>query len=239
MGLNLQNLVKPNPHPLILNCTPDFLDSLTARGTALAFFRIHSELKLPISFRKTNNSISLFFQFHQEMAFLSATMISSKMMILLFIYVIHCNADHEENGTDPMNSNQLLSGTSFHKYKRDDEITALNASMLRSPDPIITRTQVAIGTFSMIISNSFSLVVLGYLANISLAKDCLLLYLYKDLIRLGICLNCIGEISQVLIYSIEDGTGIPGTGAKMLSFLALNILLLMSLSINAITTMKL
>ena len=173
-------------------------------------------------------------------------MISSKMMILLFIYVVHCNADHEENGTDPMNSNQLLPETSFHKYKRDDEITAseyertaLNASMLRSPDPIITRTQVAIGTFSMIISNSFSLVVLGYLANISLAKDCLLLYLYKDLIRLGICLNCLGEISQVLIYSIEDGTGIPGTGAKILSFLALNILLLMSLSMNAITTMKL
>ena len=173
-------------------------------------------------------------------------MISRRMMMLLFVYVIHCNADHEENVACPMSSNQLLSETSLDKYKTDDEDTAsvyerssLNASMLRSPDPIITRTQVAIGTFSMIISNSFSLVVLGYLANISLAKDCLLLYLYKDLIRLGICLNCLGEISLVLIYSTEDGTGIPGTRARILSFLALNIFLLLSLSMNAIAAMKL
>ena len=91
---------------------------------------------------------------------------------------------------------------------------------------------------SITISNLFSLVILSYFGNLALSKDCLLLYLYKDLMILAIWLNCLAEISLVLAYTFGGMMGISITGAKCLSFMACNILLLLLLFMNIISALK-
>ena len=115
---------------------------------------------------------------------------------------------------------------------------ASRLSESESSNPLFTSADLIVGTISNTISNLFSLVILSYFGNLALSKDCLLLYLYKDLMTLVICLNCMAEISLALAYTFGGWMGISATGAKCLSFMACNILLLLLLFMNIISALK-
>ena len=173
-------------------------------------------------------------------------MLSVKIFVLVFVCVIHFNPNNEGTCTDPIDSTRLGTKSVSHEYKNGVEFaSSINGAEhlvdleLKSSAPIFNGIDLIIGTISMVISNLFSLVVLSYLGNLAVSKDCLLLYLYRDLIKLALCANCLSEISVIIAYSFGGGIGIPVIGAKILSFLACNVCLILLIFMNIISALKL
>ena len=176
----------------------------------------------------------------------STTMHSVKVVVVVFVFLIHFNHHNEGNCKETINVTELDTTTVSYEHQNEDELAtsfvyrkeASNFPESESSSPTFTSVDLIIGTISITISNLFSLVILSYFGNLALSKDCLLLYLYKDLMTLVICLNCLAETSLVLAYTFGDGMGISVTGAKCLSFVACNILLLLLLFMNIISALK-
>ena len=171
---------------------------------------------------------------------------SVKFAVLLFVFLIHFNGHNEINCKETINVTDTDTNTISYEYQNEEEsITssvyrreASRFSESKSSRPRFTRVDLVVGTISNTLSNLFSLVILSYFGNLALSKDCLLLYLYQDLMTLVICLNCLAEISLVLAYTFGGGIGISATGAKCLSFMTCNILLLILLFMNIISALK-
>ena len=173
-------------------------------------------------------------------------MLSVKVFVLVFVCVIHFNPNNEGTCTDPINSTRLETKSLSHKYKNGEEVASsiireepFKDSEIVSSGPIFNGIDLIVGAICMVISNLFSWVVLSYLGNLAVSKDCLLLYLYRDLIKVALCINCLSEMSVILAYSFGGGIGIPVIGAKTLSFLACNVCLILLLFMNIISALKL
>ena len=141
-------------------------------------------------------------------------MYSVKALVLVLVFFTHFNGYNQGNCKDPNSVTRLDANSLSYEYKNEKEASssfyekeALSFSESEVSVPIFTGFELIIGTISMLISNIFSFLILNYLGNLSLAKDCLLLYLYKDLMKLAICMNCLSEISVALGYNIGDELG--------------------------------
>ena len=173
-------------------------------------------------------------------------MYSVKALVLVLVFFTHFNGYNQGNCKDPNNVTRLDANSLSYEYKNEKEASsyfyekeALSFSESDTSIPIFTGVELMIGTISMLISNMFSFLILNYLGNLALAKDCLLLYLYKDLMKLAICMNCLSEISVALSYTIGDELGASLILAKILSFMGCHILLLLLLFMNIIGALKL
>ena len=171
---------------------------------------------------------------------------SVKVFVLVLVFLTHFNRNNQGNCKDPKNVTELNAHSLSYEHKNEKEASssfyqrqAFNFSASEASIPIFTGVELLIGTISMLVSNIFSFLILNYLGNLTLAKDCLLLYLYKDLMKLAICMNCLSEISVVLGYAIGGELGASAIVTKVLSFIGCNVLLLLLLFMNIISALKL
>ena len=75
--------------------------------------------------------------------------------------------------------------------------TSLNHSLIDGFDVIITTI------YSLAVNTLFGF-IFAYLSNVSLAKQCLLLYLYKDFVLVFIAYSCWLEVSFLYVYAYGD-----------------------------------
>ena len=173
-------------------------------------------------------------------------MYAVKVVVLVLVFLTHFNVNDQGNCKDPNNVTELDANSLSYEYKNKNEASSsfyeketLSFSESEDSLPIFTGVELMIGTISMLISNIFSFLILNYLGNLSLAKDCLLLYLYKDLMKLAICMNCLSQISVALGYTIGGKFVTSAIVAKILSFMGCHILLLLLIFMNIIGALKL
>ena len=169
-----------------------------------------------------------------------------KVVVLVSVIFVHFNHNNEGNCEDLISVTELYAISLSYEYKNEKEATSSTSgrehSKLAESEfsiPVFTGFEFIIGTISMLISNLFSFMVLNYLGNLALAKDCLLLYLYKDLICLAMCMNCWSEMLLVLGYTIGGVVKTSATVAKVSSFMGCNFLLLLLLNMNISSALKL
>ena len=191
-------------------------------------------------------SIFLLSFFRDKGKFLPIIMYSIKVVVLVSVIFVHFNHNNEGNCEDLINVTELYANSLSYEYKNEKEarsfVSGREPSKLAESEssiPIFTGFELIIGTISMLISNLFSFLVLNYLGNLALAKDCLLLYLYKDFISLAICMNCWSEILLVLGYTIGGVVKTSASLAKVFSFIGCNFLLLLLLNMNISSALKL
>ena len=184
--------------------------------------------------------------FRIEGKLFSTAMHSVTVVVLVLVFLTHFDRNNQGNCKDPKNVTELEANSMSYEHKNEKEASssfyekeALSFSESEVSIPIFTGVELMIGTISMLISNIFSFLILNYLGNLALAKDCLLLYLYKDLMKLAICMNCLSEISVALGFTIGGELGASAIVAKILSFMGCHILLLLLIFMNIIGALKL
>ena len=123
---------------------------------------------------------------------------------------------------------------SFH-----DRGSIYEASHEESSYPEVTLPYLSFASISMTVSNILLVTILAYLKNLSLAKQCLLLCLYKDLVALWIFMNSSWEIRIILSYSTGHGQGIDDVLSVVLSFCLWCVIGLSLLLMNVIAALKL
>ena len=110
-------------------------------------------------------------------------------------------------------------------------------SGLDSMYSLVTGPYVFFAVLTFIISTTLIIVIFSYLNNVSLLKECVLLYLYKDVAIMFILKNCIRLFCAIVWYSNRSGLEIGPTKAKVISFvqvlLSISILILINI-INAV-----
>ena len=116
-----------------------------------------------------------------------------------------------------------------------DSTTAPENDMLNQ---VLTGPYIILLTFSFITSTTLLGLVLAYLNNVSLAKECVLLYLYKDVLMIWISMNCLWEIRLFLWYVTVNDLNISILSAKVISFLIWCFSLALLLLINVISILK-
>ena len=77
---------------------------------------------------------------------------------------------------------------------------APRSSDMHSSYRVVTSLHLIFAAISIVISNSFLFIILDYLNNLALAKECILLFLYKDLMKLGMTINSLEMLSFILSY---------------------------------------
>ena len=75
--------------------------------------------------------------------------------------------------------------------------TSSNQTLIDGFDVIITTV------YSLAVNTLFGF-IFAYLSNVSLAKQCLLLYLYKDFVMVFIAYSCWLEVSFLYVYTYGD-----------------------------------
>ena len=105
--------------------------------------------------------------------------------------------------------------------------------------PAITLDYLTFASLSMIISSLILFVIIRYLKNISLVRQCLVICIYEDLASIMICLNIVWEIRLLLSYSIWDGLGIAKTISIILSFCAFCLMGILLSLMNCVSALKL
>ena len=108
-----------------------------------------------------------------------------------------------------------------------------------SPYPEVTLAYLLLASLSMTLSNVLLLTILAYLNSLSLAKQCLLLCLYKDLVVLWICMNSSWEVRLLLSYAIGIGQGIDNVLSLVISFCLWCLIGLSLLLMNVTSALKL
>ena len=103
----------------------------------------------------------------------------------------------------------------------------------------ITNGFVTFSTLSLITSSILLSLVLGYLSSIELVRRGLLLYIYKDLITIFMCIQWIWCVLVVTCYFTGNGTTLDTTIAKIMSYGITFFLLQFLLSLNILSLFKL
>ena len=121
----------------------------------------------------------------------------------------------------------------------DDNSASPEAPNEDSSYPAVTLDYLIFASLSMIISNLILFVIISYLKNISLVRQCLVICIYEDLAMIMICLNSVWEIRLLLSYSIGDGLGIVKTISLILSFCAFCLMGILLSLMNVVSALKL
>ena len=110
---------------------------------------------------------------------------------------------------------------SYHTFQSLPQSNTLKMSSLKSDDEdysysMIVMVHDTLDVIAFIAIGTACALTLSYLNNLSLAKKCLLLYLYKDVISCCLCLRSFRMIEALLSYYDVNGTS--KTLAIVLSF---------------------
>ena len=161
-------------------------------------------------------------------------------MLILFFWVISFSSACQGKNLDSKNITSLSGSLPFHKLRVESgaKSTVIGTDTIipmemKKSYRVVSSFHLIVDTISVGISNSFLLIILDYLHNLALAKECLLLFLYKDLMKLGICLNSFEMLCYVASYSIENWTAIQISGARIMSLMTISIFHMLLLSPSA------
>ena len=135
-------------------------------------------------------------------------------LIALSNYAGHC-ADPPDVPELTFTNNTNIEKTLFSKTAQD---TMSNTRTKGSTFPTITKPILLIITFSLAITISLYCMILSYLNNQSLIKQCLLLYIYKDLVCICLGLHSLWFLLIITHYLSGYGHDIPRLYAQVLSF---------------------
>ena len=105
--------------------------------------------------------------------------------------------------------------------------TNTTTSQIDSEERKENRNQILLTLFSVICIIMTSLIllsILGYLNNVPVAKQCLLLYLYKDVVKLTFLIQWDSFIYLILYYTKENDMKIEPTTAKILIYFGLMLM---------------
>jgi hypothetical protein len=120
-------------------------------------------------------------------------------------------------------------------------MTDLTANSTSGPDSmysLVAGPYVFFAILGFIISTTLIILIFSYLNNVSLVKECVLVYLYKDVVIMFILSNCYRLITIIIPYSHPSGLGISPTIARAISFAPILLLVLLLLFINTINVVK-
>ena len=104
------------------------------------------------------------------------------------------------------------------------------------PNFSITRNFLIFTTLSFLVSNILLYLLLSYLYSVPYNKEGLLLYLYRDLVKLCVSITWLWTITVIACTVIGNGISIDGRAAKLVAncYLALGMLLLITMNFIAI-----
>ena len=135
------------------------------------------------------------------------------------------------------NNGQLENLSTSLVYNRQDPKTSEISSSYRVVTSIYW--YLIFAAFSIVISNSFLFIILDYLNNLAMAKQCILLFLYKDLMILGMAINSLEMLSFILSYSIDNWMELQLIGAKFMSLMTWSIFGMLLLLMNIVSSLHL
>ena len=115
----------------------------------------------------------------------------------------------------------------------------MNTTVLDTEEPffLVTGSYCIFLAFSTILSITFFVLIFTYLNNLSLAKECVLVYLYKDVSITCISINCLWLTQSVFLYLTRNAS-LGGIEAKVFSYMLCSLLSLCGLLMNVISAIK-
>ena len=101
--------------------------------------------------------------------------------------------------------------------------------------PLATWSIVSLIIISAIVSNVLLVSILSYLNNLSLEKQCMLIYLYKDFVAILIIQNCVWLIVGILYTPIQNYFKFGAIQAEVVTFIIWCLIMMLLLVINVIS----
>ena len=99
-------------------------------------------------------------------------------------------------------------------------MTDLSANTTSVPDsmyPLVAGSYLFFAILTFLISSTLIILLFSYLNNVSLVKECVLVYLYKDVVIMFMLSNCIRLITVIVWYSNRSGLEIGTTKVKFIT----------------------
>ena len=123
--------------------------------------------------------------------------------------------------------------------KVDNPVTSNQTDHEESDTAIITDNIFTLSVLILIISTVLTSFILGYLRSVSLVKQSLVLFLYRDSAKLLLLL--IGSVTLAIFFSYFKGNGItmPPTYAKIISYCCINLMIHLLLVLNSLEILQL
>ena len=169
-----------------------------------------------------------------------------KWILIIFLTVIYLESDCDGTNVNLDNTETLSQKIWIDNGRLENQATssvlgrkAPKTSKIKSSFRVVTSLHLILAAVSIVISNLFLFIILDYLNNLALAKECILLFLYKDLMKLGMTINSLEMICFILSYSIENWTGLLIIGAKIMSFITWSVFGLLLLLMNIVSALHL
>ena len=167
-----------------------------------------------------------------------------KYILLFCLLVLYLPSSHTKRYKKPeMNSNF---SSALDRTANVNVPASKNTSILyprtydkESKHPLLTKTIVLFLIVCIITSNALLVAILSYLNNVSLAKKCVLFYLYKDFVTIWIALNCVWLVASIFYYPTHSSLPFGTFQAKVISFVMSCLTLILFLVINVMNALKL
>ena len=131
-----------------------------------------------------------------------------------------------------------------HEYRYSSENTNMSRfNIATSSDDtqyaLVTKLNLSFTIASFIISIIILVFILAYLNSVSFAKECVLLYLYKDVVKVWISLNCVWVMAIILCYSTKNGLDNNTFIATAISFFFCALFVMLYVFMIAISALNL
>jgi hypothetical protein len=112
------------------------------------------------------------------------------------------------------------------------------ASHEESPYLLLAEANDLFSIVSNVTSGTLFLLILSYLNSVSLAKECVLLNIYQDVLLSWVSINCIWVIKIILYYNTGNGIGLEENTAKVLCFVFWSLITIFLLQVNLAFAIK-
>ena len=169
-----------------------------------------------------------------------------RCIFIIFLIVMYLDSDCDGTNVNLKNTTYLSQKIWIDNERLENQATpsvlgrkAPRISEISSSYRVVTSLHLIFAAISVVISNSFLFIILDYLNNLALAKECILLFLYKDLMKLGMTINSLEMLSFILSYSIENWMEIQLIGAKLMSLMTWSIFGMLLLLMNIVSALHL
>ena len=182
----------------------------------------------PMSNRKSNNRKSLKL---------------IKYLPIIFLCTITCPSNYSGQPLNLRNGLPSPFPTQISEFKQSNSKTTKAAV----PDPAadeypkdahVTGLFVLISILCLIIATICLSLILGYLHGVSTVKECVLLYLYRDVVTLVLLLNWWWSATVVTVYARGNGITLDTYEAKVISYCGVSLCLLFLLAMNFMAALR-
>ena len=148
------------------------------------------------------------------------------MFILIMTYF---SSKHTGNCTRLSNDTLSSKNIEFKSLSNNTIMDSVNNTTSSDPIkyPLVTKVYLSFASISFIISIILLVVILDYLRSVSLAKECILLHLYKDVVMIWIAINCIWMLMVILCFLTKIGIDNNIFVATTISFLLCTLCVLL------------